>query len=236
MDIEETREKILIQQEEKVNRFFEENSVSIFDYRDFICHFPYKKQAFQILRKNWKSTHSRYLIRFFSIYGDRDMVRLNREKLFETVESRKEFIFKVLLWGYPTKGRGNNIDKILEADNLDKLRVIVDKYKNNNISTEELEKDISEINGLGISTMSKFLYFLNAKIDGFKALILDDQIMSVINEKRIIELNDLSKFLRSNAVKKYSQYLEKMERLSKEMECEPDQIEIFLYSFGKNIS
>lgn len=218
--------------------FFEANSVSIFEYKDFIRSFPYKKQSFLIERKNWGeiiSNHD-YLEKIFSTYGNGKKVRLNREKLFEDAKSTEEFIFKVLLWGYPTKGRGNNIKILLEKENLEELKIILEKYKNNNVSTEELVGDVSKIKGLWISTMSKFLYFLNAKIDGFKALILDNQILNVINRKRILELDQLSTLTREKAVKEYSRYLEKMSELSKELECEPDQIEIFLFSFGKNVS
>ena len=216
--------------------FFEDNSVSIFEYKDFIRSFPYKKQSFLIERKNWGEITFHHLEKIFSTYGNGETVRLNREMLFEDAESTEEFIFKVLLWGYPTRGRGNNIEKLLEKENLEELKIILEKYKNNNVSTEELVKDVSKIKGLGISTMTKFLYFLNAKIDGFKALILDDQILNVINRKRISELNQLSSLKREKALKKYSKYLEKMSELSKELECEPDQIEIFLFSFGKNVS
>ena len=218
--------------------FFEDNSVSIFEYKDFICSFPYKKQSFLIERKNWGeiiSNHD-YLEKIFSTYGNGKKVRLNREKLFEDAESIEEFIFKVLLWGYPTRGRGNNIEKLLEKEHLEELKILLEKYTNNTVSTEELVGDVSKIKGLGISTVSKFLYFLNAKIDGFKALILDDQILNVINRKRISELNQLSSLKREQALKKYSKYLEKMSEFSKELECEPDQIEIFLFSFGKNVS
>ena len=218
--------------------FLEENSVSIFEYKDFIRSFPYKKQSFLIERKNWGETipNHYHLGKIFSTYGNREMVRLNREMLFEDAESTEEFIFKVLLWGYPTRGRGNNIEKLLEKENLEELKIILEKYKNNNVSTEELVEDVSKRKGLGISTVSKFLYFLNAKIDGFKALILDNQILNVINRKRILELDQLSTLTREKAVKEYSRYLEKMSELSKELECEPDQIEIFLFSFGKNVS
>ena len=216
--------------------FFEANSVSIFEYKDFIRSFPYKKQSFLIERKNWGEITFQHLEKIFSTYGNGEMVRLNRETLFEDTESTEEFIFKVLLWGYPTRGRGNNMEKLLEKENLEELKITLEKYKNNNVSTEELVEDVSKIKGLGISTVSKFLYFLNAKIDGFKALILDDQILNVINRKRISELNQLSSLKREQALKKYSRYLEKMSELSKELECEPDQIEIFLFSFGKNVS
>ena len=218
------------------NDFFEDNSVSIFEYKDFIRSFPYKKQSFLIERKNWGEITFYHLEKIFSAYGNGKKVRLNREKLFEDAKSTEEFIFKVLLWGYPTRGRGNNIEKLLEKENLKQLKITLEKYKNNNISTEELVEDVAKIKGLGISTVSKFLYFLNAKIDGFKALILDNQILNVINRKRISELNQLSSLKRERALKKYSRYLEKMSELSKELECEPDQIEIFLFSFGKNVS
>ena len=216
--------------------FFEHKSVSIFEYKDFIRNIPYKKQSFLIERKNWGKIKFNHLDTIFSAYGNGKKVRLNREKLFEDAESIEEFIFKVLLWGYPTKGRGNNIKILLEKENLEELKIILEKYKNNNVSTEELVEDVSKIKGLWISTMSKFLYFLNAKIDGFKALILDNQILNVINRKRILELDQLSTLTREKAVKEYSRYLEKMSELSKELECEPDQIEIFLFSFGKNVS
>ena len=216
--------------------FFEEKSISIFEYKDFIRSFPYKKQSFLIERKNWGEITFQHLEKIFSAYGNGKKVRLNREKLFEDAESIEEFIFKVLLWGYPTRGRGNNIKILLEKENLEELKIILEKYKNNNVSTEELVGDVSKIKGLWISTMSKFLYFLNAKIDGFKALILDNQILNVINRKRILELDQLSTLTREKAVKEYSRYLEKMSELSKELECEPDQIEIFLFSFGKNLS
>ena len=202
--------------------FLEENSVSISNYKDFIRSFPYKKQSFLIERKNWGEITFHHLEKIFSTYGNGEMVRLNREMLFEDAESTEEFIFKVLLWGYPTRGRGNNIEKLLEKENLEELKIILEKYKNNNVSTEELVEDVSKIKGLGISTVSKFLYFLNAKIDSFKALILDDQILNVINRKRISELNQLSSLKREQALKKYSKYLEKMSELSKELECEPD--------------
>ena len=216
--------------------FFEEKSISIFEYKDFIRSFPYKKQSFLIERKNWGEITFYHLEKIFSAYGNGKKVRLNREKLFEDAKSTEEFIFKVLLWGYPTRGRGNNIKILLEKENLEELKIILEKYKNNNVSTEELVGDVSKIKGLWISTMSKFLYFLNAKIDGFKALILDNQILNVINRKRILELDQLSTLTREKAVKEYSRYLEKMSELSKELECEPDQIEIFLFSFGKNVS
>ena len=218
------------------DNFLEDKSVSIFEYKDFIRSFPYKKQSFLIERKNWGEITFHHLEKIFSTYGNGEMVRLNREMLFEDAKSTEEFILKVLLWGYPTRGRGNNIEKLLEKENLEELKIILEKYKNNNVSTEELVEDVSKIKGLGISTVSKFLYFLNAKIDGFKALILDDQILNVINRKRILELNQLSSLKREQALKKYSKYLEKMSELSKELECEPDQIEIFLFSFGKNVS
>jgi len=111
--------------------FLEENSVSIFEYKDFIRSFPYKKQSFLIERKNWGeiiSNHD-YLEKIFSTYGNCEMVRLNREMLFEDAKSTEEFIFKVLLWGYPTRGRGNNIEKLLEKENLEELKIILEKYK-----------------------------------------------------------------------------------------------------------
>lgn len=52
------REKRAGERVEHEGRFYDENSVSIFEYQDFIRYFPYKKQAFHIERKNWNKIES----------------------------------------------------------------------------------------------------------------------------------------------------------------------------------
>lgn len=86
------------------------------------------------------------------------------------------------MWGYPTKGRGKNIDNLLSKNSLKTLTKILNTYRNDDISIDQFKKDIKHISGLGISTISKFTNFLNTTINGHKAVILDLQIINTINK------------------------------------------------------
>jgi Tfp pilus assembly ATPase PilU len=48
-------------------------------------------------------------------------IHLNRQDLFDASLNLKDFVFKVLMWGYPTKGRGNNIENMLTENVLSDL-------------------------------------------------------------------------------------------------------------------
>ena len=65
------------------------------------------------------------------------------------------------MWGYPSGGRGKNIQKVL--DKFERLKKILKKIqKDNQIDQAQADLYISEldaIDGLGMSTWSKFLYF-----------------------------------------------------------------------------
>ena len=140
------------------------------------------------------------------------------------------------MWGYPTKGRGKNIETLLQEDNFMSLVRIIKYYRRNNISTDRLMEDIKSTQGLGLSTMSKFTQFLDTTINGDKAVILDIQILNVIRSGRFEEFEDLKGVGYSNAIKRYPQYIEKVNRLAQLTNTVPDQIELFLFTFGKNLS
>ncbi len=84
--------------------------------------------------------------------------------------------------------------------------------------------------------MTKFTHFLNTKINGFKTVILDNQIIEAINTERFEELNSLKGIKYENAVRKYVDYIKLIDKLSKQTRSEPDQIEMFLFTFGRNLS
>lgn len=84
--------------------------------------------------------------------------------------------------------------------------------------------------------MTKFTHFLNTKINGFKTVILDNQIIEAIHTERFEELNSLKGIKYENAVRKYVDYIKLIDKLSKQTRSEPDQIEMFLFTFGRNLS
>ncbi|SFS44185.1 hypothetical protein SAMN04487906_0497 [Zhouia amylolytica] len=203
------------------------------NYTDLITNLPYQEQAFTIKRSNW----SKYISAIDSnrFFKESNEITLSRMDLFHGAEEMESFIVKTLMWGYPTGGRGDNIQKVLKKDSLSLLVDILCDYKNGNISNERFTKDLSNIEGVGISTLSKFTYFLQTSIEGYSSLILDERIMRVINEVKFNELKDLGKYNRENAGKKYSMYIKLMDELAKDMSVRADQIELFLFMFGQNL-
>jgi len=208
--------------------------MKITEFQDFIREFPYKNQSFDIKRKIWGIKNQDSYIN--KIFNEKEMITINRADLMNSDLCLKDFIFMTLMWGYPTKGRGRNIENLLEEDNLVKLIEILERYKAKEISIEQLEKDKNSISGLGFSTITKFAYFLNTTVNGFKTVILDDKIAETINSKRFEEFNDFENLTRLSVPRNYCKYIETIAKLSQQMNVEPDQIEMFLFSFGRGLS
>lgn len=206
----------------------------ITDFTGLIQSLPYKQHAFDIKRKNWMIPSQQYKID--AVFDSKDTITINRNDLTNSRFDLETFIIKTLMWGYPTKGRGKNINKILTKSNFDFLLLLLEDYHEGDIFIERLESDIKQIPGLGLATMSKFTNFLNTTIDGNKAVILDNRIRETINKGSFIEFDHLKGIRIDNAIKRYPIYLETINQLAKQMKLEPEQIELFLFMFGRNLS
>ena len=208
--------------------------MKITKFKEFIREFPYLNQSFDIKKQNWKIESQQQKLDL--IFNENETVTLNRFDLINSKYDLENFIFKTLMWGYPTKGRGKNIEKMLEKGNLERLIKILENYRENEISNEQLKKDIKSIPGLGLSTITKFTHFLDTTINGNKAVILDIQIIEAINTGNFLEFSHLKGISYENAPKRYPEYLKTINELSKSMNAEPDQIEMFLFTFGRTLS
>lgn len=208
--------------------------MKITEFQDFIREFPYKNQSFDIKRENWGiGNHNPYIDK---IFNGKKMITINRSDLMNSDLCIKDFILMTLMWGYPTKGRGRNIEILLEDDNLEKLIEILERYKAKEISIEQLRKDTKSIPGLGFSTITKFTYFLNTTVNGYKTVILDNRIAETINSRRFEEFNDFKNLSTESIPRNYCKYLKTIAELSRQMNVKPDQIEMFLFSFGRGLS
>jgi hypothetical protein len=216
--------------------------MNIIDYVNFIRHFPYKQQAFRVNKNVWlpddgKKRIINQLDRIKSVFGKEDSAMISRNDLLTAKDELELFVIKVLMWGYPTKGRGNNIEKILNPENFDQtIKKLKAVRQNGNISNQEVEALFSD--GLGLSTVSKILYFLQIKIDSSPALILDLRVIEALTRKDGFEddeLKNLKKLNYNNAPKKYTEYLKAMQSLASKMTVQPEQIEMFLFEFGSNL-
>jgi hypothetical protein len=205
----------------------------IIDFENFIREIPFRNQSFDIKKSIWKCENQIELIE--QIFDEKNQITLNRFDLINSSWNIEEFIIKTLMWGYPTKGRGKNIDNLLKEENFKTLSKKLETYRESEITIETLKEDL-KIPGLGLSTLTKFTHFLNTKINGFKTVILDNQIIEAINTERFEELNSLKGIKYENAVRKYVDYIKLIDKLSKQTRSEPDQIEMFLFTFGRNLS
>lgn len=204
------------------------------NFSNFIKEMPYQNLGFDIKAQNWKvQSQQKYIDR---IFNGKENITLNRFDLETANQNTKDFILKTLMWGYPTKGRGKNIDNLLSENSLKNLTQILNSYRNTDISIERFKEDIKQTSGLGLSTMSKFTNFLNTTINGNRAVILDLQIINAINRGTFEEFNSLQKITYVNALNKYEQYISIIEELAEKTNAKPDQIENFIFLFGRSIS
>jgi len=197
---------------------------------------PVDEHSFDVNKKAWKKKFRRKdLVK--TILNCKGALRINRGQLLKHQKYNEEFIVKVLMWGFPTGGRGNNIKQVLKSKSIKKLS----EYLISENLEEEWESIVlnknEKVPGLGISSLSKLLYFSRKRIQDYRCVILDKNVADVINHSKFDEFGNFRVNLYSNRKEEYVRYLEKMDDISKKLELSsPDKLEMFLYCFGNNVS
>ncbi len=207
-------------------------------FNSLIQSMPIDEQAFISKRSTWAQYFDHYgevsnILQH--IFKDKDTVQISRADLFSL--SRKDdlgyFIIMTIIWGYPRGMRGNHFIKIaLQFQQLEKI--LLEAREGIEDWLKHFE-NIRKIEGLGLSTYSKFLYFLRVRVEGFPALILDKRIIDTLQNKLFFELSSIGNISTYNAISKYPLYLKTIDDLSLLMETESGKIEMFLFEFGLNL-
>lgn len=145
----------------------------------------------------------------------------------------RPFVMATIIWGYPSGMRGNNFLHIIEK--IDNLVELLSSAKREGITDwmAHWEK-IKAIKGLGLSTYSKFLQFLDVKVEQRKALILDDRISRVATSGNFQDFT-MAGLKYENAPEKYSEYLNRIHEIANWHNLEAEKIEYFLFQFGLNL-
>ena len=220
--------------------------MKISDYKILISVLPFMEQAFEIKRGNWEDLISNEnLDKIFNL-NDRVNPDVEQKKDHRILLSRFElfhdqpieiFLIKVLMWGYPSKGRGRNIENILHEPNFSKLiDLLSDLQEKGEITIRDI-KEVLKTGGLGLSTLTKFLYFLRLKVESYRALIMDQRVISAINSNKFCD-NGIEKFKKlryDNAVDNYVEYLSFSHEIADQLHVKPDQVEMFLFEYGQNL-
>ena len=208
----------------------------IADFANFIREIPYQYQSFDINKSIWETEVSQKWI-IERIFGDEKVISISRFDLFQSAWNLQEFAVKVLMWGYPTKGRGNNIGNLLLPKNFDTLIMNLKMMEGKKDLTFDDLLEFLQIEGLGMSTLTKLLYFKRVTIKSNPALILDQRVINALNSGRYTDfgIERFKDIKNNNSVYNYLDYLHFMRSMADEIKVSPDQLELFLFEFGSNL-
>lgn len=215
------------------------NLMKIEIYKILISTLPVRQQCFTTKRTTWlKAENEISWLKQINdhLFGDKSTLTISRQDIFETADLR-ETIIKTIYWGYTGGMRGNHFVNILAHIDL-----IENTFKNlkqiYRLTTEDfnnLTTTFKSVTGLGLSTYSKLLYFLQIKFNDNPSLILDQQLIDVLSSKTYSDFQQLSNIRYDNAEKKYLAYLQATRQLANDLETKGENIELFLFTFGNNL-
>ena len=106
--------------------------------------------------------------------------------------------------------------------NKSEIIPLIDKLKDNDFNKSEFmdkTKELSKINGIGISTFSKLMYFFNVKINGNPCIIFDSRVKNAL--VRYSQTEFLDKYNQQN-INSYPKFVEGISRISNDTGIEAD--------------
>ncbi|MCK9640377.1 MAG: hypothetical protein M0R39_10775 [Prolixibacteraceae bacterium] len=213
--------------------------MNIYSYKNLISSLPVRQQCFTTKRTTWEKAENQFeWLRKLNdnLFGDNQTFNISRQEIFETTDLT-ELIIKTIYWGYTGGMRGNHFVNILK--NIDLIETSFKELKQTVMPTSDdfnqLTTKFRCVSGLGLSTYSKLLYFLQLTFDGNPSLILDQRLIEVFKSKTYSEYDLLIGIRYDNAEKKYLEFLQMTNEISKELETQGENIEQFLFIFGNSL-
>jgi hypothetical protein len=214
--------------------------MEIVNYKTLISSLPIRQQCFTTKRGTWLKAERE--INWLTdlnnrLFENRKTLTISREDIFNTNDSIKESIVKTLYWGYTGGMRGNHFINILKNIHLleSSFKELKTKSQLTNIDFEHLTTVFKNIPGLGLSTYSKLLYYLNFRFNNNPALILDQRLIDVFANKYFANFSELDRVTYNNAERNYLRYLFITNKIAIELNTQGENIEQFLFIFGNNL-
>ena len=213
--------------------------MSIDRYKILILNLPVREQSFKTKRTTWIKAENEinWLKKINNnLFGDQTTLTISRQDIFDTTNLRETMI-KTIYWGYTGGMRGNHFINILK--HIDLIENTLINLKQTDRPTTEnfysLTTTFKSVTGLGLSTYSKLLFFLQLTFNDNPCLILDQRLIDVFASKTYSEFKQLSGIRYDNAEKKYLEYLQLTNQASKNLDTDGENIEQFLFIFGNNL-
>ena len=161
-----------------------------------------------------------------AIFGNLPTVRLSRDRLLNfRYPSHNQKCLEILLWGYPSGGRGNLHHAFLK--NLVKISAAAPLA----LPWPNYYANLHALGNLGISTITKLAYFYQHQFNGLHSVILDLRLIDVMANAQWKGLV-MPGLTYGNAPAGYPNYLQVISGLATALGCTPDQAEFTLFSFG----
>lgn len=208
----------------------------IIDFKGLIQHLPVQQQSFTTGIHRWREHFNKHG-KLASIFGKNLVVEISRADIFSAVKDGdlEKVLFLTILWGYPIGMRGGY------HENIFKNKQAVIGYME-----EAIERDMiypwedywfaaNQVCGLGVSLLSKLLYFCSANIDGVPALIIDKKIIGTIKSNRFKEFENFGYISYNRASLRYAEYIDAVCDIAEKLEVEPAQVEMFLSEYGQHV-
>jgi len=207
-------------------------------YNGLIRHLPYLDQAFETKKATWDreqyEEHPEFNQFLKETFSNDDVANFSRQDLFNRVGGDiKAAVFSIIFWGYPRNMRGNTFESILKAL-PDIERILLGSRILDTVHYTAICQRLKG-SGIGLSTLTKFLYFFDFTLEGYRCLILDSRIVDVLNARTFAELTMPDYITEYNKERAYPIYLQLMHRLSEKNGYQVDQLELFLFQFGRNL-
>ncbi|MBC7440868.1 MAG: hypothetical protein H7250_12905 [Flavobacterium sp.] len=213
--------------------------MNLINYRILISNLPVRLQSLTTKRTTWlKAENEIFWLKNVNdnLFGDKKTFTVCRNDIFLTMNLRYKII-KTIYRGYPRGMRGNNLVNILKQIDLieNSLNKLIEIDKPTSDHFNELTISFKEIKGLGISTLRKFLYFLQLSFNSNSCIILDQRLIDVFASKTYSEFQQLKEITYDNSEKKYLNFLLLINQVSEKLEIKGENIEQFLFMFGNNL-
>lgn len=212
------------------------------NFQTLIQNLPVRQQSFTTRRdyQVWQTAEN--IFEWYrplnnTFFGNELTLKISRQNLF-SINDTRELILKTIYWGYP---RGGNIrhhfSDILQ--NIQALENTLNEIKNipNPTTTDfdRIENSFSEIQGLGLSTYSKLLYFSKIKFNGHCCQILDTRLIEIFSNGIFDDFSAFRQIRYDNAKNYYIRYIETINQIAERLQTKGENIEQFLFIFGNNL-
>lgn len=201
-------------------------------YKNLIKVIPIAKQAMHAQKNVWKKRLDGSTFEVVKFLFNKEEIVITRSDILEEKQCQNK-IAMILVWGYPNGGRGYHIQNILEQ--IDVLSKILSKVENKNLSRDEAEELISNLNkieGMGPSTWSKLLHFFRVSVNSNSCQIFDAKIEKSLNTEKFKEF-EKDKW-DQHKTNDFFDYIERLSKVSRKLNVKPEQVENFLFYYNLN--